>query len=149
MIIGIDPGKSGGLASISEDGEIRVHKCPETIKEMTSIVNGCVNYAYIENEILMATIEYVHAFPTDSASSAFKFGTNYGIWLGILESFRVSYRKVSPQKWMDYYQPLSKEKPKRKNELKEIAKEWYPKATLKTSDAICIAVWSEHDRNKD
>ena len=70
MIIGIDPGKSGGLASISEDGEIRVHKCPETIKEMASIVNNCVNYAYIENEVLMATIEYVHAFPTDSASSA-------------------------------------------------------------------------------
>ena len=27
MIIGIDPGKSGGIASISDVGTLRVHNC--------------------------------------------------------------------------------------------------------------------------
>ena len=49
------------------------------------------------------------------------------------------------------FQPLSKEKKVRKNELKQIAKDTYPKATLKTADAILIAIWSQNDRarNKD
>ena len=52
MIIGIDPGKSGGIASISDAGKIRVHNCPETIAEMSEIVNQIKNYAFIENENL-------------------------------------------------------------------------------------------------
>ena len=32
MIIGIDPGKSGGIASINEEGNMKVHSCPETIR---------------------------------------------------------------------------------------------------------------------
>jgi len=149
MIIGIDPGKSGGIASISDVGTLRVHNCPETIAEMAEIVNQIKNYAFIENENLFATIELVHAFPTDARSSAFKFGTNYGIWLGILEAFRISYNKVSPQKWMRDYQPLSKDKRTRKNELKSFAKDVYEKANLKTSDAILIAMWSKNDRVND
>ena len=146
MIVGIDPGKGGGIASLSNVGTIRVHNCPEVIYEMADILYKCRNYAYIENEPLFAAIEFVHAFPTDSASSAFKFGTNYGLWLGILETLRIPYVKVSPQRWMRDFQPLSKDKRTRKKELKEIAKDIYPKATLKTADAILIAVWSKNDR---
>lgn len=145
MIIGIDPGKGGGVASIASDKSIKIFNCPETIKEMVEILRSCRNYAWIENEPLLTFIEWVHAFPTDGRKGSFTFGTNYGIWLGIIESLGIPYKKVSPQKWMASYQPLPKEKKLRKAKLKELAQEWHPKATLKTSDAILIAVWGNNE----
>ena len=89
MIIGIDPGKNGGVASVSDAGTIKVSYCPDTPAEMADIIDKIKLYTTIEKENIFATIELVHAFPTDARSSAFKFGTNYGLWLGILESFRI------------------------------------------------------------
>ncbi len=86
------------------------------------------------------TLEKVHAFPTDARSSAFKFGTNYGAWIGILESNNINYELVMPRVWQKDFS-LPKNKKERKQELKKIAKCFYEKATLYTSDAICIAVW--------
>ena len=144
IVIGIDPGKGGGLASISDSDSIRVYNCPDSVYEMSRILYSCKNYAFIENEKISVAIELVHAFPTDRPSTAFKFGNNYGSWLGIIETLRIPHTKVSPQKWMKDFQPLSKEKRIRKNELKEMAKDIYPKATLKTADAICIALYGLH-----
>jgi hypothetical protein len=95
----------------------------------------------IKKDTHLCILEKVHAFPTDGRSSAFKFGTNYGAWLGILESNNVKYELVLPRKWQEDYH-LPKDKKERKSELKKIAKCFYEKATLYTSDAICIAIWS-------
>ena len=149
MIIGIDPGKGGGLASISDSGSIKAYNCPDSVYKMSRILYSCKNYAFIENEKISVAIELVHAFPTDRPSTAFKFGNNYGSWLGIIETLRIPHTKVSPQKWMRDFQPLSKEKKIRKNELKEIAKDVYPKATLKAADAILIAIWSQNARTRN
>ena len=85
-VMAIDPGKKGGLIAITEDSVIECSKCPESIDSMASIVNHVVNKCYVENYDLITYIENVHAFPTDGRSSAFKFGVNFGTWLGILGS---------------------------------------------------------------
>lgn len=132
--LAIDPGKSGGIAILSEDS-VEAYKCPPTFKEMAELIKKISN-----NNSYICVLEKVHAFPTDGRSSAFKFGTNYGAWMGILESNNIEYELVMPKKWQhDFY--LSKEKKERKQELKKIAKCFYEKATLYTADAICIAVW--------
>ena len=95
----------------------------------------------IKKDTHLCILEKVHAFPTDARSSAFKFGTNYGVWMGILESNNVNYELVLPRKWQEDFQ-LPKEKKERKRELKQIAKCFYEKATLYTADAICMAIWS-------
>lgn len=140
--IGIDPGKSGGIAIISED-EIIAVKTPYEPIQMSMLVTSAVNSAHVKNEKVSVYIENVHAFPTDGRSSAFKFGTNYGMWLGILATHKLTPIKVSPFKWMQQFQPLSKIKKERKQMLKEIAQEMFPKirVTLSTSDAILIAVY--------
>ena len=144
MIIGIDPGKNGGVCSISDDNSFRAYKCPEKIDERVDIIRKCVNYGYIENEKVTGIIEFVWAFPTDGVSNSFKFGNNYGTWLGILHSLKVPYTKVIPQKWQKDYHPLPKIKKERKDKLKMIAKDFYPKVTLATSDAILIAIWGKN-----
>ena len=140
IIIGIDPGAKGGVAIYDETKDKMVlHKCPETPKEMAAIINT----AKVKNKNVFCVIEKVHAFPTDARSSAFKFGCNFGKWLGILGAYDIQTIEVTPQTWMKPLQPLPKIKRERKNELKQIAINLFPenKITLSTSDAALIVVW--------
>ena len=138
--LAIDPGKSGGIAILSEDS-VEAYKCPPTFKEMAELIKKIS-----KNNSYICVLEKVHAFPTDGRSSLFKFGTNYGAWMGILESNNIEYELVMPKKWHhDFHLP--KEKRERKQELKKIAKCFYEKTTLYTADAICIAVWRRANEN--
>ena len=149
MIIGIDPGKSGGAAIISED-KIKLINTPEEPTGMADIISSTINSAYIESDKLIAYIENVHAFPTDARSSAFKFGMNYGMWLGILGAYKIEVKKVAPFKWMEPYKPLPKIKQERKAKLKEIAQGLCPdiRVTLRTADAFLIALYGLNNENK-
>jgi hypothetical protein len=97
----------------------------------------------------IAYIEKVHAMPHDGRSSLFKFGVNYGAWLGILHSLNTINQivEVSPQKWMKFWESKIGEKfPKvkkdRKNKLKEIASVYTDKpATLWNADAVLITMY--------
>ena len=153
IIIGIDPGASGGVAVYDEDAhDLFTHKCPDNTKAMTAIINSAKARSWIDDQQLMCAIEKVHAFPTDARSSAFKFGVNFGKWLGILGSLNVPTIEVTPQSWMKDFQPLPKIKRDRKNELKRIASEMFPenKITLSTSDAALIAAWClEYNKKKE
>ena len=145
-IIGIDPGKGGGIGIIKhwEDKrrhlfkkEYEAYKCPKTIKEMVTLLKMFNHYPSKPKCFL----ESVHAFPTDGRSSAFKFGMNFGIWQGILASLNIETTLVTPQKWQKGLE-LPKNKKDRKNRLKEIATEKTQiKATLHTADALCIALY--------
>lgn len=140
IIIGIDPGAKGGVAIYDEaKDKMILHKCPETPKEMAAIILT----AKVKNKNVFCVIEKVHAFPTDARSSAFKFGCNFGKWLGILGAYDIQTIEVTPQTWMKPLQPLPKIKRERKNELKQIAINLFPenKITLSTSDAALIVVW--------
>ena len=146
MIIGIDPGKRGGVAILSER-KIKLINTPEEPTGMADVIISALNGAYIDGENVTAYIENVHAFPTDTRSSAFKFGMNYGMWLGILGSNKVETKKVSPFKWMEPYKPLPKIKKERKAKLKKIAQEFCPdiRVTLQTCDAFLISLYGKNN----
>ncbi len=94
-IIGIDPGKNGGIARIVTDKIATkaigtqefwtVHRCPKTIKEMVVILK-MFNHSAPKPKCFL---ESVHAFPTDGRSSAFKLGMNFGVWKFILSSLYI------------------------------------------------------------
>ena len=147
IIIGIDPGKSGALA-VWDEGISRAIKCPSSPEKMASIFGSLKTGNWIDGDgKMIAYIEQVHAFPTDARSSAFKFGRNYGEWLGVLGALRIETIHVTPQKWMKYYKEklkirLPKDKQQRKRKLKEIAANYTDKkVTLYNADAILIAVY--------
>ena len=148
IIIGIDPGAKGGVAIYNEDKDKMIlHKCPETPKEMAAIINT----ARVKDKNVFCVIEKVHAFPTDARSSAFKFGCNFGKWLGILGAYDIPTLEVTPQTWMKPLQPLPKIKRERKNQLKQIAINLFPenKITLSTSDAALMVVWYVNNERSD
>ena len=141
IVIGIDPGKSGALA-VWDGGIDKAIKCPDSPEKMANIFSSIMN-----NNKIVAYIEQVHAFPTDARSSAFKFGKNYGEWIGVLGTLKIRTIYVTPQKWMKYYKEklkieLPKDKQQRKRKLKEIAANYTDKKiTLYNADAILIAVY--------
>ena len=146
-IVAIDPGKSGGVAVVHYDNShilsSVLYNCPDSTKDMANIIRSVENSCIIDDKKLSIVIEHVWSFPTDARSSAFKFGTNYGMWLGILATNNITPIKVSPFKWMQEFAPLPKIKKERKQMLKQIAQEMFPdiRVTLNTADAILIAVY--------
>jgi len=147
-IIGIDPGKSGGLTVIDSDG-IVAHKCPPTPEKMAILFGIALNgHAPIDVQVIM---EQVWARPTNGSRHAFSYGTNYGLWFGIAAAHEIKIDLVSPQKWMkEIGCPKGMDVKKRKHWLKDKAMELYPslpKVTLLTADSILIAHYGKHFKN--
>ena len=144
--IGIDPGKNGGIAVLTGEWTWHAERYPinGNARDVKELFEYCVilskNIGIYQPNIEIY-IEQVHAMPMDGRSSLFKFGVNYGTWLGITAGYNINL--VSPQKWQKFYGELPKEKKERKNKLKEWATNMVShtdiKPTLCTSDAILIA----------
>ena len=145
--IGIDPGKSGGLMVIDEKGNAEAHKCPENALDMSVLFNIAIGDTPPDKVKLL--MERVWARPTNAVRSAFVFGINYGQWLGIAASHEIKMHTERPNEWIKWIGcPKSSELSlsKRKNWLKNKAKELYPdlkKITLATADAILIAHYAK------
>ena len=144
--IGIDPGKSGGLTVIDEKGIIKAFKCPDKVIEMSLLFQISIgNTAPCDVKFLM---ERVWARPTNGSRHAFTYGVNYGQWLGIAASHDVHTHTEIPINWMKWFEcPKGLEVRKRKNWLKDKAKELYPelkKVTLATADSILITHYAKH-----
>jgi hypothetical protein len=152
-IIGIDPGASGAITFTNPtDKKLYTHKCHPSISGRAIIVE-MANSAFKGDDIV-AYIEKVHAMPHDGRSSLFKFGVNYGAWLGILHSKQIPVIEVSPQKWMKFWEiklgeKLPKVKKDRKNKLKEIASIYTEKpATLWNADSVLITMYGVHQEEE-
>ena len=143
-VIGIDPGKSGGI-SVVEDGTITAYKCPKTVEDMAMLFTLICNDT--PRDKIYAVMERVWARPNNASSRAFTYGVNYGSWLGIMASHEVNCEPVLPITWMKHFGcPKALKKDKRKRWLKDKAKELCPyikKVTLLTADSILIAQYAE------
>ena len=144
--IGIDPGVSGGITVINEAGRIKTFKCPKTVSDMSILFQICVDRTPPEKVKFL--MERVWARPTNGSRHAFTYGVNYGQWLGIVASLDVPIQTEIPLNWMKWFGcPKGIEVRKRKNWLKDKAKELYPKlkkVTLATADAILITHYAKH-----
>ena len=141
LFIGIDPGKSGGIAAITP-GTSMAYKCPGTVADMTNML---LNLCDLGNNPF-CVIESVHSMPGQGVKSVFTFGYNYGNWIGILSALQLPYIQVTPIKWMKHYSSTRpKDKTARKNYLKHLAQQRYPtlNTTLATADAILLAHYAK------
>ena len=135
VFIGIDPGIKGGVAIIY-NYTYYVKQTPPTVSEMA---NELITLKELgPNLPTYCCIEAVHSFPGQGVASTFKFGMNYGEWLGILATLRIPYIQTTPHKWMKHYGSMPKDKKDRKNHIKHLAEQRFPDVdiTLATSDAM-------------
>jgi crossover junction endodeoxyribonuclease RuvC len=134
MIAGIDPGQQGAIAFISAQGDLveviefsryTEHDIAEELR---------LSHDYIER----AYIEKVASRPGQGVKSTFKFGTNYGFWLGLLTAFRIPYEQIVPRRWQTVMNCLTGGN---KNITKAKAQQLYPHERIvhANADAILIA----------
>ena len=140
-IIGIDPGKSGGIAWIA-DGKPCVEKMPETLADLWELIDGIKAEASpplgIGETKAKAFIELVHSSPQMGVKSAFTFGNGFGHLEMALTAANIPFERVRPQKWQQAMGCMTKGD---KNVSKRRAQELFPhlKITHATADALLIA----------
>lgn len=134
--LGVDPGKSGGLAYMSCEGLIELRRYT-TEAEL-------IDFAENIDRNTIVIVEDVPVFVASATSNAssFKLGYNYGFHVGLFRAYRMPVNLVKPKTWQIGLKGL---KPKmgyteRKRTLRDIASRLYPeqKVTHATADALLI-----------
>ncbi len=139
IYIGIDPGKSGGIGFINEDGEVWAVKNDCTYHDLTDAVRDAhfAGHATISH----AVIEEVHSSPQMGVRSAFAFGQSFGSLLMLLAALKIPHERVRPQKWQKALGCMTGGD---KNVSKRRAQELFPsiKITHAIADALLLAEYS-------
>lgn len=143
IFVGIDPGKSGAMAIIYPNGEVK------TIPFNSS--SYLIALEEIKGQEVKCCLEKVGAMPGQGVVSMFNFGHNFGYIEGILQANFIPYQLVPPQTWKKEFS-LSSDKAK----SIEVCQKLFPHANLlatdksrKPSDGIAEAVlMAEYARRK-
>ena len=94
IFIGIDPGKSGGIACIDTESGI-CYTEPYSDKGLIDMCSlECRN-----GKNVVCCLEKVGARPGQGVVSMFNFGQSVGYIKGVLEAYRIPYQEITPQKW--------------------------------------------------
>ena len=146
LIIGIDPGKSGGIAYTDpESGKAIAVSMPDSPSDIVVFLKACVKEG--------ATTIFIEQLPRFVAGAGGKgppgsrvavLFENFGIILGAAMAFGLSVVRVDPKRWQLEHglgtANSCASKTIWKNKLKARAQELFPdlKVTLKTADALLI-----------
>jgi crossover junction endodeoxyribonuclease RuvC len=142
MIAAIDPGKTGAIALMYDDGTVYVEDMPVFAKE----INGAaIADMFRELPPTHVYTESLNAFGM-GRQSAFNFGLGFGTIIGVLATLQIPYTKVSPAKWKREL-GLSKDK----DEARAMATRLYPANADKfkrkkddgRAEAVLIAHWAK------
>lgn len=100
-ILGIDPGNSGALAVLTEDGDyVDSMIIPIVASGKSNRVNGAAVAAFLaQYNIVHAYIEKVGAMPGNGGTSMFTFGHSAGKVEGIVEGRMIPVTHLTPQSW--------------------------------------------------
>jgi len=154
LFIGIDPGHSGGIASIEGD-TIHLYKMPQVeghLVEIFEIFSRHACIAFIEKQGARPAYAPDPNNPgqtmiVQGVTSTWTFAEQYGLLRGVLAAFKIPREFIAPRDWQKGLGiPPKRKNPKEsqtewKNRLKQKACELYPrlKITLATADALLIA----------
>lgn len=159
-IVGIDPGKDGGLGCLTSDGQAFAMGTP-MIKTKRPGKNGKIKTVEIYDvpamrQLLLhagptlVVLEQVHAMPGQGVTSMFSMGHGLGLWEGLLGGMQIPFIYAAPQEWMRLV--LAGFGIKDKNVSYTVASRMYPHLNLKgakggirdgQADAICIAEYGK------
>jgi hypothetical protein len=143
IIIGIDPGKNGGIAVVKQKGHVALFKMPEV---PTDLLKFFIKFS--NNGEVTAYIENIHGMPGMGGVSMFHFGEGYGMIKMALIACNIRTIFVTPQKWQKHFQLGTKKLVGKhwKNILKTKAQQLFPKSEifLWGADAALIAEYGRY-----
>lgn len=92
--IGVDPGKKGAIAVLTEDGDATVVDWKSEADMRDAMLSMDANL-----DVQAVCIERVGAMPGQGVVSMFSFGQNYGFWLGATAILQWPTFTARPQDW--------------------------------------------------
>lgn len=90
-IIGIDPGRRGGVALATTQGVVDSEMMPGSLQELVALIE--------QWEVTHAYVEKAQARPGQGVTSMFNYGCGFGKTLGVLVAKKIPFRQVSPTEW--------------------------------------------------
>lgn len=131
-LLGIDPGKSGGIAYLRSGETPVAHKMPATVGDLCDLLRSLA-----VDGARTAYIERVHSSPQMGVVSAFTFGRGLGNLEAICQCVGIRVEWVAPQTWQKALGCLSRGD---KNVTKRRAQELFPAVAIThaTADALLI-----------
>lgn len=145
LIIGIDPGVSGGIVTIEDGKLVAVIKMPETYPDIYETLRDCI-YNREAGDVTAYLEDVGQGIPGQSSKATASFARHNGHLEMALYALGIRTEKIKPQKWMKFYsgsigKSSSYEKREWKNRLKAEAQRLFPaeKVTLWNADAILLA----------
>ncbi len=105
-ILGIDPGKSGGIALVSEDRRVlHLDRIPtvRTVKskreyDVPTLVSTLAHLK-ARYGIGLAVIERTHAMPGQGVSTMWTMGMGYGLVVGVVSALGIPLELADPAAW--------------------------------------------------
>jgi Holliday junction resolvasome RuvABC endonuclease subunit len=139
--IGIDPGKSGGIAWI-QDGKACVEKMPDSLQDLWELICDISDSVPASTKHLdcKAYLEQIHSSPQMGVVSAFTFGNGFGHLEMALTAAGIPFERVRPQVWQKAMGCMTKGD---KNVSKRRAQELFPQIKIghAIADALLIAAY--------
>ena len=145
-IIGIDPGKSGGIAYLLMKDNIPIasdaKKMPETERDLYNRINELFNWAINNGAEPVCYLEKVWAMQGEGVKSVWTFSGNYhGIRMALIANM-IPFHDVTSMKWQKKLS-VAKSNPAvpktaHKNNLKAAAQQLFPH--IKMTKALCDAL---------
>ncbi len=150
IIIGIDPGITGGICILENKKIIEVYDTPTMIdgKKNKRQVNGSQVTNIIKEELnkdkeIVVVVEHVNAMPGQGVTSMFNFGQSFGVIKGICSALSLPIYFVRPTKWKKHFNLIKTNKEASRTKAIEIYPEISSKLARKKdsnkADAILIA----------
>lgn len=143
LTLGIDPGKTGALAFLDDDGNL-AHL--EDMPDLTGAALGAWVRALLDDlspdTVTAAWVEKVGPMPRQGVRSVWTFGEGYGALLGALGAFGIPVHHVTPATWKKHF-GLSKDKDLSRQRAVELwpadASRWARKKDDGRAEACLIA----------
>ena len=150
IIIGIDPGLSGGIAVLNNNKVIELFDMPvmadgkKNKKQLNSALLAKLIKESTSNTSESAVIvEQVNAMPGQGVTSMFNFGQTFGAIKGICATLELPIFFVRPSKWKKHFELINSSKDASRTKAIEmyphLAEKLSKKKDVNKSDAILIA----------
>ena len=147
IIIGIDPGFSGGIA-VLDGGGVEVMKMPDTEQDLLDCIRQ------LQQDNVFVFLENVHTMPHDSTKAATTFQQHIGALRMAVRAVGMPFELVQPTKWQREFGLLRQSKIEtstvKKNRHKSAAQQLFankvPKIIHAYADALLIAEWGRRKR---
>ena len=115
LVIGIDPGITGGIAFMRENGTLdAAHDLPtEIARGGKSRISASLLAALLKPQLgrqIIAVVEQVGAMPKQGVTSMFNFGRSLGVIEGVLAGLQIPIHYVTPQRWKAHSNMIGTEK---------------------------------------